>query len=93
MEYMPAAWLTPVRGARTQPVRKNSSFTTKHFESPHFADGFTLDMKKQEDLGLIPPQWSVNAVGGRAALLQVAQLAWHGTTTLRSTAAAHKARW
>lgn len=61
MEYMPAAWLTPVRGARTQPVRKNSSFTTKHFESPHFADGFTLDMKKQEDLGLIPPQWSVSS--------------------------------
>ena len=46
----------PVRGAATTPVRKDSSKITKHYESPHYSDGFTLDMKKQEDLGLMPPK-------------------------------------
>lgn len=53
--------MVPVRGAQTQPVRKDTSKNTKHYESPHYSDGFTLDMKKQEDLGLMPPAWSVTS--------------------------------
>lgn len=61
VEFMPPGWLTPVRGAQTTPVRKNSSAHTRHYESPHTGDGFTLDMKKQEELGLMPPPWSVSS--------------------------------
>lgn len=58
---MPPGWMVPVRGAETAPVRKNSSNIPKHYESPHYSDGHTLDMKKQEDLGLMPPAWSVTS--------------------------------
>lgn len=58
---MPPGWMVPVRGAATTPVRKDTSKQTKHYESPHYSDGFTLDMKKQEDLGLMPPAWSVTS--------------------------------
>jgi len=60
-QHMPPGWMVPVRGAQTTPVRKNTSNNTKHYESPHYSDGHTLDMKKQEDLGLMPPAWSVTS--------------------------------
>lgn len=60
-QHMPPGWMVPVRGAQTMPVRKNTSNNTKHYESPHYSDGHTLDMKKQEDLGLMPPAWSVTS--------------------------------
>ena len=59
--YMPPGWMVPVRGAETAPVRKDTSKNTRHYEFRHYADGHTLDMKKQEDLGLMPPPWSVTS--------------------------------
>ena len=54
---MPPGWMVPVRGAETSPVRINSSKNTRHFEHRHVGP-HKLEMKTEEEVGLMPPKWS-----------------------------------
>jgi len=58
---MPPGWMVPVRGMETKPVRVDTRARTKPLEAPHYSDYFTLSMKKEEDLGVVPPAWSTSA--------------------------------
>ena len=57
VSQFPPGWLVPVRGQSTSPERRDTSHKAHHFENPHVG-AWTMDMKKEVELGLAPAEWS-----------------------------------
>lgn len=60
MEFMPAAY-RQVHEKKGRPTHSPPQSKTKHYETRHYSEKWRLDMAQEQELGLMPNDWSVSS--------------------------------